>query len=118
MKHNVTPLNDEKKLLAFAELMFGNCLLETKFGCYPTRLAPTPLDMQLVLLPCPTDGDETCAVHCANNSSSSRNSSNNSTSMPNGLCTDKLWAMDLTNQRHTMAQGLGVSQSPKIIENA
>jgi len=44
MKHNVTPLNGKNELLEFIELMFGNCLLETKLGCYPAWLATTPLD--------------------------------------------------------------------------
>jgi len=44
MRHNVTPINDKNEPLAFAELMFGNYLLEIAMGCYPAQPAPTPPD--------------------------------------------------------------------------
>jgi len=50
MKHNFTPLNGENEPLAFANLMFGNYLLETTLGCYPAQPTPTPQDTQLALL--------------------------------------------------------------------
>jgi len=69
MKHNFTPLNSENELLAFAKLMFGNCLLEKTLECYPARPSPTSLDTQLGLLPCPTDGNETCTFYFSDSSS-------------------------------------------------
>jgi len=93
MKHNVTPLNGENESLAFAGLMFGNSLLETTLGCYPAWPALTPPDEKLVLLPFPTDGDETYTTHCTNSSSSRNNSSSSSTSTSGGLCTNELWTM-------------------------
>jgi len=32
-------------------------------GCYLTQQAPTPPDMQLGLLPCPTNENETCTTY-------------------------------------------------------
>lgn len=95
MKHNVIPLNNENKPLAFVELMFGNFLLETTLGCYPTRPTPTPLDTHLWLLPSLTNGYETCILHftTTSSSSSSSNSSSSSTSTTNGQCTNNLWTM-------------------------
>lgn len=75
--------------------MFGNCLLETTLECYPTWLALTSLDKQLGLLPCPTDGNETCIVYFSNSSSNSSNNRSSSTSTPNIPCTDEMWAMSL-----------------------
>ena len=79
LRDNITPINGENEPLAFAELMFGNCLLETTLGCYLAQLAPTPPVMQLGFLPYPIDGNETCTAHCNTSSSSS------STSALNGL---------------------------------
>ena len=93
MRHNITPINGRNEPLAFLELMLGNCLLETTFGCYPARPAPTPPDTQLGLLPCPTDGNEACTVHCNNSSCSSSNNSSGSASALNGSCTNELWTM-------------------------
>jgi len=59
MKHNVTPHNSDNEPLAFAKLMFGNCVLETTMECYLEWHSPSPPDMQLGLLPCLTDGNET-----------------------------------------------------------
>jgi len=92
MKHNFTPLNDENESLAFIELMFGNYLLEKTLERFHTQPTPTSSNMQLGLLPCPTDGNETCTVYFSNSSSSSRHSSSSSTSTPNGLCIDESWA--------------------------
>lgn len=61
-------------------------------GCYLTQPTPTPPDMQLGLLPCPTDGNETCTANC-NTSSSSISRSRSSTSVSNYPCTDELWTM-------------------------
>ena len=91
MKHYVTPINGENEPLDFMELMFDNYLLETMLGCYLARSARTPLDTQLGLLPCPTDGNETCTTHCTNSSSSSSSSSSTSTSCD--LCIDELWTL-------------------------
>jgi len=93
MKHNVTSINGKNKLLASAKLMFGNCLLETKLGCYPAGPIPTPPYMKLWLLPCPADGNETCTLHCTNSSSKHRNNSNIITNTSHSQCTKKLWAI-------------------------
>ena len=90
MKHNVTPLDSKNEPLAFAELMFGNCLLEKTLEYYPARPTSTSSDKQLGLLPHPIDDNETCTVCFSNSSSSS-----SSTSTPNGPCTDELLAMSL-----------------------
>jgi len=97
MKNNVTPLNGKNEPLAFAELMFGNCLLEKTLECYPARPALTSSKKQLGLLPHPTNDNETCTICFFDSSSSSNNSYNNNTSMQNDPCTDKLWAMSLDN---------------------
>ena len=71
MKHNVTPLDGENEPLAFAELMYRNCLLEKTLECYPTWLAPTSSDKQLGLFTFPIDGNETGTVYFSDSSSSS-----------------------------------------------
>lgn len=53
-------------------------------GCYLAHLSPTPLDTYLGLLPCPTDGNETCTILCHSSSSSV-----SSTSMVSCPCTDE-----------------------------
>lgn len=88
MKHNVTPINGENEPLALTELMFGNYLLETMFGCYLAWPAPIPSDTQLGLLPCPNDGNETCTTHCTNNSNGS-----SSTSTSSGSHINELWTL-------------------------
>lgn len=93
MKQNVTPLNGKNEPLAFADLLFCNCLLETTLGYYPTLPSPTLQGTQLGLLPFPTNHNETCTIHCTNNISSNNNTSSSSTSTSSDPCTDKLWTM-------------------------
>lgn len=88
MSHNVTPIKGENEPLAFVELMFGNFP-----RCYPAQPTPSPPDMQSSILPCPTDSNEACTIHCINSSSSSSNNGINNTSTSNGLCTNELWTM-------------------------
>lgn len=104
MKHNVTPINGENEPLAFIEIMFGNCLLETTLGCYPTWPAPTPPNTQLGLLSCPTDCNKTCITQCTNSSSSS---SISSTSTSSGPCTDKLWTIYFDRSKAQDVLGVG-----------
>lgn len=70
MKHNVTPLNRQNEPMAFAELIFGNCFLETQLGCYLAQPSLVQPDTQLDLLPSPTGENDHCRVSSNNNSTS------------------------------------------------
>jgi len=82
MKHIVTTLNSHNELVAFVELIFGNCVPETQLGCYPTQPSLVPPATQLELLSSPTGENDICTVS---------SNSNNSTSLVCSPSTYDMW---------------------------
>lgn len=62
MKHIVTPFKGKNEPVAFADLIFGNCFLETKPGWYHVLPSLVPPNTQLELLPSPTGANDLCIL--------------------------------------------------------
>ena len=62
MKHTITPFEGKNKVIAFANLIFGNFFLETDPGCYLAQPSLVQLDTQLELLPSPISGNDLCTI--------------------------------------------------------
>lgn len=97
MKYIVTPLEGSNEPVSFADLIFGNCFLETYHGCYKAQLSPIPSDTQLELLPrTPTGANEYCNIDVHNSNYS----------IGTNLVANNIWIMYFTGYK--MQDGLGI----------
>jgi len=79
-----------------ANLVFGNCFLETDLGCYLAQPSRVPPNTQLELLPSPTGKNHICIVS---------SSSNSSTSVTHSPCVYDVWALYFDGSK--MREGCG-----------
>jgi len=68
MKHTVTPFEGKNGLVAFTDLIFGSCFLETNIGCYLAKPSLVLPDTQLEVLPSPIGTSDLCTVDSSSTS--------------------------------------------------
>ncbi len=85
MKHTMTPLEGHNDHVSFADIIFGNCFLGTKIGCYQSHSSSVPLDKQLELLPFSVAG--------ANESYNIDIHSNSNCSIGRNIVANNIWTL-------------------------